>query len=75
MGWTQDIKRLFEWERLQLYGHRCTTMFRSWSPLQRFEDRDLFMEVSTRLKNMANDFMTQHGWQHSRKIEANGAID
>jgi hypothetical protein len=50
-------------------------MFRSWSPLQRFEDRDLFMEVSTRLKNMANDFMTQHGWQHSRKIEANGAID
>jgi hypothetical protein len=55
--------------------YRCTPMLCSWSPLQRFENRDLFMEVSTRLENMAKDFITQHGWQHSRRIEANGAID
>jgi hypothetical protein len=41
--------------------YRCTTLLRSWSSLQRLKDRDLFTEVSTRLKNSAKEFITQHG--------------
>jgi hypothetical protein len=51
--------------------YRVTALLRSWSPLQRLEDRDLFMEVSTRLENTAKEFISQHGWQHNRRIEAN----
>jgi hypothetical protein len=40
--------------------YRCTAMLRSWPPLQRFEDLDLFMKVSTRLENTAKEFITQH---------------
>jgi hypothetical protein len=31
--------------------YRCTALLRSWSSLQRLEDRDLFMEVSTRMED------------------------
>jgi hypothetical protein len=48
--------------------YRCTALLRSWSSLQRLEDRDLFTEVSTRLEETAKDFITQHGWLHSRRI-------
>jgi hypothetical protein len=41
--------------------YRCTTLLRSWSPLHRLEDCDIFTEVSTRLKNMAKKFISQHG--------------
>jgi hypothetical protein len=27
--------------------YRCMTLLRSWPPLQRLEDRDLFTEAST----------------------------
>jgi hypothetical protein len=51
--------------------YRATALLRSWSPLQRFEDRDLCTEVSTQLENTAKGFISQHGWQHNRRIEAN----
>jgi hypothetical protein len=50
--------------------YRSTALLRSWSSLQRLEDRDLFTEVSTRLENSAKEFITQHGWLHSRRIAA-----
>jgi hypothetical protein len=50
--------------------YRSTAMLRLWSPLQRLEDRDLFMEVSTRLENSAKEFIIQHGWLHSLRIAA-----
>jgi hypothetical protein len=34
------------------------------------EDRDLFMEVSTRLENSAKEFIIQQGWLHSLRIVA-----
>jgi hypothetical protein len=48
--------------------YRCTALLRSWSSLQRLEDRDLFTVVSSRLEETAKDFITQHGWLHSRRI-------
>ena len=33
--------------------YRCTATIRSWSPLQRVEHHDLFMDVSTRLETTA----------------------
>jgi hypothetical protein len=51
--------------------YRCMVLLRSWSPLQRLESRDLFTEVSTRLKNTANELISQHGWLHNRRIAAN----
>jgi hypothetical protein len=53
--------------------YRCTALLRSWSPLQRLEDRDLFMEVAARLENAAKEFISQHRWLHIRRIEANVA--
>jgi hypothetical protein len=50
--------------------YRCTALLRSWSPLQRMEDRDLFMEVSTRLEDVAKAFFTRHGWLHTHRISA-----
>ena len=49
--------------------YRCTSLLRSWSSLQRMENRDLFTEVSTRLEDMANDFITRHGWLHNLRID------
>lgn len=48
--------------------YRCTATLRSWSSLQRVENRDLFMEVSTRLEDTASDIFIQHGWQHNLRI-------
>jgi hypothetical protein len=53
--------------------YRCTALLRLWSPLQRLEDRGLFTEVSTRLKNTAKEFIFQHGWLHNRRIAPNEA--
>jgi hypothetical protein len=41
--------------------YRCTAMLRSWVPLQRVEHRDLFTDVSSRLKDTARDIFSQHG--------------
>jgi hypothetical protein len=41
--------------------NRCSTLLRSWSSLQRMENKDLFTEVSTRLENTAKELITQHG--------------
>jgi hypothetical protein len=41
--------------------YRCTGILRLWSPLQRMENRDLFMEVCTRLKATARDTFFLHG--------------
>jgi hypothetical protein len=38
--------------------YRCTTLLRSWSSLQKMENRDLFSEVSRRLKNSAKEFIS-----------------
>jgi hypothetical protein len=51
--------------------YRATALLRSWSPLQRLEDRDLCTEVSTLLENTAKEFISQHGWQHNRRLQAN----
>jgi hypothetical protein len=39
----------------------CTALLRSWSPLLRLGDRNLFMKVSTRLENTAMEFISPHG--------------
>jgi hypothetical protein len=46
----------------------CTAFLRSWPYLQRMENRDLFMEVSTRLDDMARDIFIQYGWQRNLVI-------
>jgi hypothetical protein len=48
--------------------YRCTALLRLWSSLQRLQDRDLFMEVSTRLEGTARELFTRHGWRHSLRI-------
>jgi hypothetical protein len=48
--------------------YRCTSMLRLWSPLQRIENVDLFMEVYTRLEAMARDNFPPHGWPHNLRI-------
>jgi hypothetical protein len=48
--------------------YRCTTLLRSWSSLQRVEDRSLFMEVSTQLEVTVKDFFIRHGWRHSLRL-------
>ena len=48
--------------------YRCTGTLRLWSSLQRVENRDLFMEVCTRLEAAVRDTFTQHGWQHDLRI-------
>jgi hypothetical protein len=49
--------------------YRSTALLRSWSLLQRIENRDLFMEVSTRLEDVAKDIFSQHGWRRNLRIE------
>jgi hypothetical protein len=48
--------------------YRYTSILRLWSPLQRMENRDLFMEVCTRLKDTARDTFSLHGWPHNLQI-------
>jgi hypothetical protein len=48
--------------------NRCTVTLRLWSPLQRLENRDLFMEVCTRLEATARDIFSPHGWPHNLRI-------
>jgi hypothetical protein len=50
--------------------YRCTGILCLWSPLQRMENRDLFMEVCTQLKATARDTFFLHGWPHNLRIEA-----
>lgn len=49
--------------------YRCTAILRSWSALQRVENRDLFTEVCTRLEDTAGNTFSLHGWQHNLRIE------
>jgi hypothetical protein len=49
--------------------YRCIGTLRLWSPLQRMKNRDLFMEVCTRLEATARDIFSLHGWQHNLRIE------
>jgi hypothetical protein len=46
--------------------YRCMALLRLCSSLQRLEDRDLFTEVSTWLKDTAKEFINQHGCLHNR---------
>jgi hypothetical protein len=48
--------------------YRCTAILRSWSALQRVENRDLFTKVCTRLKDTARDTFSLHEWQHNLRI-------
>jgi hypothetical protein len=41
--------------------YRAIDTLRSWSSLQRLEDRDLFTEVCARLEATARDTFSQHG--------------
>jgi hypothetical protein len=50
--------------------YRCTGILRLWSPLQRMENRGLFMEVCTRLEATARDTFSLHGWPHNLWIGA-----
>jgi hypothetical protein len=42
--------------------HWCTTALRSWLSLQRVKNRNLFIEVSTRLKDTTIDSFIQNGY-------------
>jgi hypothetical protein len=48
--------------------YRCTATLRSWSALQKMENRDLFTDVCTRLKDTARDIFSLHEWQHNLRI-------
>jgi hypothetical protein len=48
--------------------YRCTGTLRIWSQLHRLEDRDLFMEVCTRLEDTVRHLFSRHGWQHNLRI-------
>jgi hypothetical protein len=48
--------------------YRCSTLFHSWSSLQRMENRNLFTEVSTLSGTASREFITQYWWQHNLKI-------
>jgi hypothetical protein len=41
--------------------YKCTSTLRLWSPLQRMENRDLLMEVCTRLEVTPRDIFSPHG--------------
>jgi hypothetical protein len=47
--------------------YRCTTMCRSWSPLQRVEHRKLFMGIFKPLDHMARNVFSNMG-QHNLRI-------
>ena len=53
---------------MQVIFH-CAHLLREWSTLQKPEHRDLYMEVCSRLEQVAKDVFTHHGWQHSLRIE------
>jgi hypothetical protein len=48
--------------------YQCTRTLRIWSQLHRLEDRDLFMEVCTRLEDTVRRLFSQHGLQHNLRI-------
>jgi hypothetical protein len=48
--------------------YRCTASLRLWSLLQRMENRNIFMEVCTRLKDAPKDVFLQHGWRRNLQI-------
>ena len=48
--------------------HICTRWLRTWSILQKPEDRDLFMMVSTRLERTAREVFYPHGWRCDLRI-------
>ena len=48
--------------------YRCTGLLRSWSTLQRVENRDLFIVASARLEHMARDIFTRHGWPRDLRL-------
>jgi hypothetical protein len=54
---------------MQVIFH-CAHLLREWSALQRVEFRELYTRVCSRLEQVARDIFTQHGWQHSMRIEA-----
>ena len=49
--------------------YRCTGLLRSWSTLQRVENRGLFMAASARLELTARDIFIRHGWPSDLRIE------
>ena len=48
--------------------HVCTRWLRTWSILQKPEDRDLFMMASTRLERTAREVFYPHGWRCDLRI-------
>jgi hypothetical protein len=48
--------------------YQYTTLLRSWSSLQRMENRKLFTEVSTWLEDTSREIIIQHRWHHSLRI-------
>jgi hypothetical protein len=48
--------------------YHCAHLLREWSTLQKPEHRGLYMEVCSRLEQVAKDVFTQYGWQHRLRI-------
>jgi hypothetical protein len=48
--------------------YRCTGILHLWSPLQRLENRDIFMNIYTRLEAIVRDTFPPHGWPHNLRI-------
>ncbi|XBH68722.1 hypothetical protein VPH35_096796 [Triticum aestivum] len=48
--------------------HVCTRWLRTWSILQKPEDRDIFMMASTRLERTAREVFYPHGWRCDLRI-------
>jgi hypothetical protein len=49
--------------------YQCAHLLREWSTLQKPEHRDLYMEVCSRLEQVAKEIFTQHGWHHRLRIQ------
>jgi hypothetical protein len=46
--------------------YRCTNTLRLWLSLQQVENRDMFIEVTTR--DYGGRHFSQHGWPHSLRL-------
>jgi hypothetical protein len=70
--WLCRNKMVFESKMstpMQVIFH-CARLLQEWSALQRQEYQHLYVQVCSRLEQVARDVFTLHGWQHSLRLEA-----
>jgi hypothetical protein len=66
--WVSESDKVFCDKKSSLIN-RCTTFPHSWLSLQLLNNRDVFMEVSTRIEATPTDNFIQHGWYHDLRVD------